>query len=209
MASIPEFEPDRFDVVAIGASTGAPALVQKMLAGLPADLPVSILVAQHMPPMFTESFARAIALESPLAVYHAEQGMAVVPGTVYIGRGRQHLRLSGSRGAARLVVSEEPKELPYKPSADELFRSCVRLYGRKVLAIVMSGIGRDGASGAREVRDAGGVVLTQSEATCAVYGMPRACDREGLSTACLSPEELRLALLQLSPGHGGSRSSAE
>lgn len=198
---IPSYELGRFAVVAIGSSTGAPALVQHILAGLPADLPMPILIAQHMPPVFTESFSRHLAHASPLAVYHAEDGMPVLPGTVYVGVGHRHLRVQRQGGQVTLVVSEEPKHLLYKPAADELFASCAEVYGRHTLAVVLTGMGKDGVVGAKQVYDKGGVVLTQSRETCVVYGMPKACDDAGISAAQLSPEEIRRAILQLSPQH--------
>lgn len=198
---IPPFDLGRFHAVAIGSSTGAPALVQHIIAGLPADLPMPILIAQHMPPVFTESFSRHLAHASPLAVYHAEDAMPVLPGTVYVGVGHRHLRLRRQGRQVVLVVSEEPKELLYRPSADELFASCAEVYGRHTLAVVLTGMGKDGVVGAQRVHDKGGVVLTQSRETCAVYGMPKACDDAGISAAQLAPEDIRRAILQLSPQH--------
>lgn len=199
--SIPPFEPGRFDVVAIGSSTGGPALVQHIVTGLPADLRAPVLIAQHLPPAFTASFAKTLAREAALAVYEAEDGMPVVPGTAYLGRGHRHLRVVRRGGAVVLEVSETPKEKLYRPSADELFASCAKVYGRKALAAVMTGIGKDGVEGAKLLHAAGGMVVTQSAATCVVYGMPRACDEAGISAAQLTAEEIRQTILQLSPSH--------
>lgn len=196
---IPAFELQRFDVVAIGSSTGGPGLVESIVAGLPADIRVPIIVAQHMPPSFTESFARTLAQSSPLAVFHAEDGLPVVPGTVYVGRGHNHVRVVRQRQGVRLEVNALPTERVYRPSADELFASCAKVYGGKVLGIVMTGIGQDGVVGAQAVVNAGGMVVTQAKSTCVVYGMPRACDEAGLSSANLNPEEIRRTILQLSP----------
>ncbi len=197
---IPIFEPGRFEVIAIASSTGGPGLLEAIISGLPADLSVPILVAQHLPPTFTPDFARMIDQKGALTVYHAEHGMPVFPGTVYIGEGHKHLRVERGRdGGCRIVVSPLPSELVYKPSANELFTSCAAVYGSKVLAIVMTGIGTDGLTGAQRVVSSGGMVITQSRSSCVVYGMPRACDEAGLSSASLDPEQIRLALLQFSP----------
>jgi len=199
---IPAFELGRFAAVAIGASTGAPAQVEEIIRGLPADLPVPIFIAQHMPPTFTKSFANRLNCAGPLTVVHAEDGMPVLPATVYVGVGHQHLRVRrGGAGRARVEVAKQPKELVYKPSVDELFLSCVEVYRNRVLAIVLSGIGSDGTKGARQIHRLGGVVLTQAAQTCVVYGMPRSCDAAGVSAAQLNPEQLRQAILQLSPNH--------
>jgi len=192
--------------VAIGASTGAPTLVEEVIVGLPADLPFPILVAQHMPPAFTESFATGMARKAALNVVHAEDGMPVLPGSVYIGQGHQHLSVIRGIGNRSIVrISPEPAELLYKPSADILFESVVKRYGSDSLAVVFSGIGHDGVDGAASIVKAGGRVLTQSSKTCVVYGMPRACDEKGLSTASLDPAEIRKALLAFSPTFGGAQ----
>jgi two-component system chemotaxis response regulator CheB len=103
--------------------------------------------------------------------------------------------------STRIAISTEPAELLYKPSVDELFSSCAQIYGRKTFGIVMTGIGRDGLIGAGRICAAGGIVLTQSRETCAVYGMPRACVEANLSSAQLDPDALRRTILQLSPNH--------
>ena len=204
MDGIPVFKPDRFQAVAIGASTGAPGQIETILAALPADLPLPLLIAQHLPPSISQSFAAQLDAASALSVVVAEDGMPVYPGVVYIGPGRQHLRVVRRIGARHVIeVGPEPSELLFKPSADELFRSCAGVWRERLLVVVMTGIGRDGTQGARRVRDEGGIVLTQTQATCAVYGMPRSCVEAGLSDAQLSPERIARAILQLSPEHGG------
>lgn len=198
----PQFDPDRFRAVTIGSSTGGPTLVQQIIAGLPADLPFPILIAQHLPPNFTRELALTMDRQSPLTVVEAEDGQPVFPGTVYLGPGRQHLRvIKGPTHRPVIQVNDQPKELLYKPSVDELFLSCAQVYRGKTLGIVMTGIGRDGVLGAKEIVNAGGVILTQSKATCAVYGMPRSCDDAKLSSASLSPEQIRQTIHQLSPSY--------
>ena len=198
----PQFDARRFRVVAIGSSTGGPNLVQQIIAGLPADMPVPILIAQHLPPKFTADMAVSMAQRSALNVVEAEDGQPVLPGTVYIGPGRLHMRVEKDSGKVTTIrVSDQPTHLLYKPSVDELFDSCAEVYGKASLGIVMTGIGRDGVVGAARVVQAGGMILTQSKATCAVYGMPRSCDEAGLSSARLDPEGLRRAIHQLSPSY--------
>ena len=198
---IPRFESAQFRVIAIGSSTGGPSNLTHILSGLPADMPVPILIAQHLPPVFTESFAVDLDRVSPLSVVHSEGGMPVYPGVVYLARGRQHMRVRQNAGTQVLEISSQPVNLLYMPSVDELFGSCAKVYGPNVLGVVMTGIGSDGTKGATQIHQAGGTILTQSQATCAVYGMPRSCDKAGISTASLSPEGIQQALLQLSPSH--------
>jgi two-component system, chemotaxis family, protein-glutamate methylesterase/glutaminase len=197
--AIPRFTSRRFGVVAIGSSTGGPPVLDHIVGGLPADLSVPIVIAQHMPPVFTQSFAASLDRQSPLTVVHAEEGMALLPGVVYIGRGKQHFRVVRRSGRMWAQISDEPRALVFKPSADELLRSCAAAYGDRVLAVVLTGIGRDGTEGARAVRGAGGMVLAQDRASCAVYGMPKSCHEAGLADAMLDPERIRRTIGQLSP----------
>ena len=200
---IPQFDVGRYSAVAIGSSTGGPGLVEKIITGLPADLGVPIFIAQHMPPQFTHAFAHQLDVGGAMTAVHAEDGMPVYPGTAYVGVGQKHMRVRKVGGSVvRVVISHSPAELLYKPSADELFKSCAQVYGRRVLAVVMTGIGRDGTEGAGLIKAAGGTVLTQNKETCAVYGMPRSCDQAGVSDASLTPDQIRRAILQLSPQHG-------
>ncbi len=197
-----QFDPRRFRVVAIGSSTGGPNLVQQIIAGLPADMPVPILIAQHLPPRFTKDMATSMAQRSALNVVEAEDGQPVLPGTVYVAPGRLHMRVVKVPGKMTAIrISDQPERLLFKPSVDELFDSCAEVYGRTALGIVMTGIGRDGTLGAARIVQAGGTILTQSQASCAVYGMPRSCDEAGLSTASHDPEGLRNAIHQLSPSY--------
>jgi len=202
MSDIPKIEQHRFAVVAIASSTGGPRMVEQIIAGLPADLPVPIFIAQHMPELFTRSFATRLDHKSALTVVHADSAMPVLPGTVYVACGGRHMRVVRAEADRPAVeISDQPQSLVYKPSADELLRSVSEVYGRSSLAVVMSGIGRDGTLGAQAIHRRGGVVLTQSAETCAVYGMPKSCVQAELSDAELSPDQIRRVILQLSPQH--------
>ena len=201
MGKIPNYELGRFSAVTIGSSTGGPPIVEEILAGLPADLPLPLFIAQHMPPNFTETFAVHLDRASPLSVVHAEDGMPVFPGVVYIGVGKQHMRVRKAAGQIRLEINGEPQELLFKPSADELFRSASKVYSRSLLAVVLTGIGKDGLEGAQAIRECRGQVLVQSKKTCAVYGMPKSCAEAGAYDAQLDPDDIRRAILQLSPMH--------
>jgi two-component system chemotaxis response regulator CheB len=201
---IPELDPRRYDVLAIGSSTGGPGVVETILSNLPADLPVPVLLAQHMPPTFTASFAHRLGLISPLTVVHAQDGMPLLPGTVYVGVGHQHMRVVRKGLRQQIEISPEPVRLVYKPSVDELFASCASVYRGRVIGVVLTGIGRDGTQGAQAIHAAGGIILSQLGSTCAVFGMPRSIEEAGLSAARLSPAAIAKALLQLSPMHAGA-----
>lgn len=198
----PMFEPGRFQVAAIGSSTGGPGLLRHIINGLPADISFPILIAQHLPPTFTLQLSQQLANESALMVVHAQDGMEVLPGVVYVAPGRMHMRVKKNHiGKTVIEINDLPAGLFFKPSVDELFTSVATRYGRKSLGIIMTGIGHDGTLGATAIKQQGGIIVTQTQASCSVYGMPRSCDEAGLSDASLDPEGIRCLLQQFSPKH--------
>ncbi|GAA1882838.1 protein-glutamate methylesterase/protein-glutamine glutaminase [Lapillicoccus jejuensis] len=161
-----------YRILAIGCSTGGPEALGKVLAGLPRDLAVPVVVVQHMPPVFTAQFAARLDRALPLTVVEAREGMPLRPGHVYIAPGDHHLRLAGTRAAVRTALDQGPQENFCRPAVDVLFRSVVALYGRDVLAAVLTGMGQDGRAGSVDIVKAGGSVIAQDEATSVVWGMP-------------------------------------
>lgn len=159
------------DVVVIGVSTGGPPAVQKILAALPEDFPASILIAQHMPAAFTLPFAKRLDNISKLTVKEAENGDKLRNGMAFVAPGGKHIRVKPSM---EIIVSEEPKEALYKPSVNELMDSAGKTFGRKVLGVMLTGMGSDGLDGSKTLKAQGGRLLAQSEQTCVVYGMPKA-----------------------------------
>ncbi|MEU4559914.1 chemotaxis response regulator protein-glutamate methylesterase [Actinoplanes sp. NPDC023936] len=185
----------RIDLLAIGSSTGGPDALTKVLLGLPADLPVPIVITQHMPPVFTKMFAERLDRSTPLRVLEAGEGMELAPGTVYIAPGDRHLVLT-RRGTATLTqLSGAPPENSCRPAVDVMFRSVAALYGASVFAAVLTGMGQDGRSGAKVLRDAGAEVLAQDEASSVVWGMPGAVVGAGLADEVLPLDRIAGALL--------------
>lgn len=182
-------------VIAIAASTGGPNALAELLSGLPRSLPVPILIAQHMPPVFTRSLAERLAAQSELCVLESQGGESLAPGHVYIAPGNYHLEVARSAAAVLTRLSSAPPENSCRPAADVLFRSAARVYGAGVLAIVLTGMGQDGARGAREIHAAGGRVLAQSGATCVVWGMPKAVEEAGIAEAVVPLHELAGAVM--------------
>jgi two-component system chemotaxis response regulator CheB len=172
-------------VLVIGVSTGGPLALQELLPKLPATFPVPIAIVQHMPPHFTRSLAERLDAHSALDVREAEHGMRLERGRVLIARGGEHLALRRNPldRSVSAVLSPEPAELLHRPSVDVLFESAAAVYGRNVLGLVMTGMGKDGLEGALRIREAGGSVLAQDEASCVVYGMPRAVAEAGVAAA--------------------------
>ncbi len=174
-----------FGVLAIGCSTGGPDALATVLPNLPADLPVPVVVVQHMPPLFTRLLAQRLDAACRLSVVEAADGDRVVPGKVLIAPGGSHLVVA--RQGAELVarLNQDPPENFCRPAVDVLFRSVSAMYGDRALALVLTGMGRDGEKGARVLRDAGGEVYVQDEPTSVVWGMPGAVAMSGLADKVL------------------------
>lgn len=197
-----------FDVILIGSSTGGPPVLEQILMALPADLPMPVVVAQHMPRMFTKSMSERLDEECALSVVHAEHEMPLLPGAVYITPGGMHSRVkANSTGRATLIISEEPRGALYKPSVDELFASGAAL-GAKALGIVLTGMGADGAIGAKAMHANRGMVIAQDAESCVVYGMPRAVVEAGAACAQLTPAQICAAVRQLAPSGQGMSSTS-
>ncbi len=170
----------RVDVVVIGASTGGPDALAEVLGALPAWLPVPVVVVQHMPPVFTRHFADRLDAKCLLTVSEAEAGDELRAGHVLIAPGDHHLRLTRHPGVVTAALDQGAPESFCRPAVDVLFRSAAAAYGRHVLAVVLTGMGCDGARGSRDVVDAGGTVLVQDETTSVVWGMPGAVSAAGV-----------------------------
>ena len=163
-----------FDVVCIGVSTGGPPAVQKVLSSLPENFPVPLLIAQHMPMSFTGPFAKRLDGQCAIAVEEIAETVRLKPGTAYVCRGGMHLRLEMRGGILFGVVGEEPKSALYKPSANELMASAGNALGKRALCVILTGMGNDGLEGTKVLKAKGGFAIAQNEASCVVYGMPKA-----------------------------------
>ncbi len=184
----------RVDIVAIGSSTGGPDALTKVLTGLPGDLPVPIVVTQHMPPVFTRMFAERLHRSTPLTVVEAGDGMELAPGTVYIAPGDRHLVLH-RRGAATVTqLSGAPPENSCRPAVDVMFRSVAQLYGSSTFAAVLTGMGYDGRGGAKVLREAGAEILAQDEKSSVVWGMPGAVVGAGLADQVVPLDQIASCL---------------
>jgi two-component system, chemotaxis family, protein-glutamate methylesterase/glutaminase len=187
----------RVGVVVIGISTGGPQALRQVLPLLPADCPAPIVVVIHMPVGYTELYAQKLDEVCDVKVLEARQGMVLEPGTVWIAPAGRHLRLLGDpNGPVRAELSLEPRDSPHRPSVDVLFISAAGVFGARTLGVVMTGMGSDGREGAAWIKARGGTVLTESEATCVVYGMPRSVMESGLSDASVPLERMALAIME-------------
>jgi two-component system, chemotaxis family, protein-glutamate methylesterase/glutaminase len=185
----------RVDVAAIGVSTGGPPVLRCMLANLPANFRLPILIAQHISAGFVDSFTRWLDSGIALPVHTALPGERVVPGHVYVAPGGQHMVVTPECEVA-LIPEEDPRQV--SPSADRLFASLAQVYGRRAVAFLLSGMGRDGAAGLLELRHRGAVTVAQDEESCVVYGMPREAVRMKAVRHVLNPEQMSGLLITLS-----------
>ena len=159
-------------VIVIGASTGGTAAIMDVLVQLPADCP-GVLIAQHMPETFTRSFAARLDGLTRLSVKEAAHGERVLPGHAYIAPGHSHLLLK-RRGAKYVTeLSQDPPVNRHRPSVDVLFRSAADCAGANALGVILTGMGKDGAAGMLDMKQAGAWNVAQDEATCVVFGMPK------------------------------------
>jgi two-component system chemotaxis response regulator CheB len=179
-----------YTVLAIGSSTGGPDALARVLPALPADLPVPVVVVQHMPPLFTRLLAQRLGQTSRVTVVEAHEGEPLAAGKVMIAPGGQHLTVRRQGTSVVAHLTEDPPENFCRPAVDVLFRSVSSVYADRVLAVVLTGMGRDGAAGAKVIRDAGGEVIAQDEATSVVWGMPGAVAMTGQADRILAIDRI-------------------
>ena len=167
------------EIIAIGISTGGPNALRQLLPRIRNDLSLPILIVQHMPAGFTEEFAKSLDKISPLEIKEAEDGDIIKAGRILIAPGNNHLEISNKPLAKIIKLSQKPVVNGHRPSADVLFSSIFQVYGGRSLAIIMTGMGRDGVKGIGAIYRAGGLTIAQDEASCIVFGMPRVAIDKG------------------------------
>ena len=177
-------------LVVLGISTGGPFSLQKVIPSLSEDFPLPIAIVQHMPPLFTKSLAERLDSISRLEVCEAQDGMDLTNGKVFIAPGGLHLKFSRDNGRVLIVTTKSPTDSLHRPSVDVMFTSAYEVFGGKILAVVMTGMGKDGLEGAKLIKSAGGKILAQSEETCVVYGMPKAIVDAKIADAVVPLEEM-------------------
>jgi two-component system, chemotaxis family, protein-glutamate methylesterase/glutaminase len=183
------------DVVVIGISTGGPQALKQLIPQLPADFPAPVAMVMHMPVGYTEMYARKLDEQSPLEVREAHEGDALRAGVALLAPAGRHLtfrRRAGGEVVAHL--DSRPFDLPHRPSVDVLFQSAAEVYKQRVLGVVMTGMGSDGKQGAAWIKAQGGLVYTESEETCVVYGMPSSVVEAGLSDRSVPLDRMAQAI---------------
>ncbi|ERT11839.1 chemotaxis response regulator protein-glutamate methylesterase [Photorhabdus temperata] len=165
-------------LIAVGASTGGTEAIKNLLQPLPVTSP-ALLITQHMPPGFTRSFAERLNKLSQITVKEAENGERILPGHAYIAPGDRHMELCRNGADYQVLITDAPAVNRHRPSVDVLFRSVAKFAGRNAVGVLLTGMGNDGAAGLLEMKQAGAYTLAQDEASCVVFGMPRAAIQMG------------------------------
>jgi two-component system chemotaxis response regulator CheB len=165
-------------VLAIASSTGGTEALKVLLAGLPADLPGTVIV-QHMPAGFTKTYAQALNSRFPFEVKEAEDGDKVVPGRVLLAPGNFHMEMVRNGAFYHVKLHQQPLLHGVRPAADFLMKTVAKYVGGNAIGVVLTGMGKDGAEGLLEMKKAGAFTISQSEKTCVVYGMPHAAEQLG------------------------------
>ena len=186
------------DVAVIGISTGGPQALKRLIPQLPEDFPVPVLMVMHMPVGYTEMYAQKLNEQSRLEVREAAEGDEIRPGRVFLAPAGRHL--TAQRDANGKVVAHldaKPFNTLHRPAVDVLFQSVAEVYGNRVLGVVMTGMGSDGKQGAAWIKSQGGLIFTEAESSCVVYGMPSVVMEAGLSDKSIALDDMSRAILEV------------
>jgi two-component system chemotaxis response regulator CheB len=187
----------RIDLIVVGVSTGGPEALSKFLAGIPKNLPVPMVMVQHMPPIFTKLLAERLTIKSAMPVKEASGGEPLVPGTIWIAPGGKHLSIVTNQD--RLCLHTDDKTPPRnfcRPAVDVLFEAGVRVAGAGTLGVVLTGMGKDGLEGCEAIREKGGQIVVQNQETSVVWGMPGAVVQAGIADAIKPIHEVSQEVMQ-------------
>jgi two-component system, chemotaxis family, protein-glutamate methylesterase/glutaminase len=186
-----------FDILTIASSTGGPNALHAIFEALPINLPVPVVCVQHMPPLFTKLLAERLSKKSLCKAHEVKPGEVLMPGNFYLAPGDFHFELAKNGEGIVTTLHQGPPENSCRPAADVLFRSVAKLYGNRALGIVLTGMGQDGLLGCKELKQQGGYLLAQDEATSVVWGMPGAVTKAGLVDEVCAVGEIAARLVTL------------
>ncbi len=182
------------EAIAIGCSTGGPNALHDLFAALPGAPPVPIFITQHMPPLFTSCLAERLGRLGPVRVHEGKEGMAVLPGNAYLAPGGYHMVAKRDGVLVRLHLNEDPPENSCRPAVDVMFRSLAAVYGGRLVAAVLTGMGADGTRGGAVLREKGAHLIAQDQASSIVWGMPGALVEAGLADAVMPLSQIPFEL---------------
>jgi two-component system, chemotaxis family, protein-glutamate methylesterase/glutaminase len=184
------------DVLVVGSSTGGPNALAELFRAIPATFPLPVLIAQHMPPLFTRLLAERLTASCPMSFEEARQGAVLEPGKAWVAPGDHHMRVVRKGTQALLSLDQEAPENSCRPAVDPLFRSASEVFGSRVLAVILTGMGQDGLKGSERLRAQGAQILVQDEQSSVVWGMPGFVAKAGLADATLPLAELSAEILR-------------
>lgn len=184
------------EVICIGISTGGPPALQQIIPALPANLPVAVVIAQHMPAGFTKSMAERLNRASAIEVKEAEEGDIISAGRVLVAKSGMHLVFNEKYGKKIAHITHRPESESYFPSVNVLFESAARFFGNRTLPVVMTGMGTDGTEGLKALKKQGAFAMAQSEESCAVYGMPKSAIEGGLVDRIAGLDDMAGAIIE-------------
>ncbi|HSQ32659.1 MAG TPA: chemotaxis response regulator protein-glutamate methylesterase [Gemmatimonadaceae bacterium] len=185
------------NLVVIAASTGGPRALTAVLPRLPRSLDAAVLVVQHMPAGFTRSFAQRLDTVSPMRAEEAQDGDTIVNGRIYVAPGGRHMTVRDGEQGSAIALDDTPPLWGVRPAADHLFRSAAQQFGPSVVAVVLTGMGRDGADGTRAIRSAGGRAVVQDRETSTIFGMPHAALQHAGADRVLPLGDIGNAIVEL------------
>ncbi len=187
----------RIDIVAIGVSTGGPNALAELFPVFPADVPVPIVVVQHMPPFFTKLLAERLSVKSALPIEEGVAGVPLQPGKAWVAPGGLHMLLQKNGTQMSIQTNQDPPQNSCRPAVDVLFRSVADLYGPHCLGVILTGMGQDGLIGSEYIKDAGGRILVQDESSSVVWGMPGFVTKAGLADQIVPLNQMGKEILKL------------
>ena len=197
ISAIPREKGGAIEIVAIGISTGGPNALRRVLANIAPDFPVPVLIVQHMPAGFTTEFAKSLDRICPLDVKEVTDGDVLSPGRIFIAPGNFHIEVERKKLAAVVRTSSADLMNGHRPSADILFSSVAKYYGGNTLAVIMTGMGRDGATEIGTIFAKGGITVGQDEESSVVYGMPKVAAERGFIDHVVSLDDMASTLNKL------------
>ncbi|MGO9409396.1 MAG: protein-glutamate methylesterase/protein-glutamine glutaminase [Spirochaetia bacterium] len=203
----PPFDGEGCDLVAIGTSTGGPVALKTVLMQLPGDFPVGVVIVQHMPPVFTKAFADRLDSVCAVRVKEAENGDPILPGRVLIAPGNWHMMVTRFGLEPRVVLNQNDPVNGHRPSVDVLMRSVAREYGSRAVGVIMTGMGKDGAEGLRELYARGGRVIAQDKNTSVIYGMNKEVVQNGNAHEVMPVDQIASRLRAHARGGSAARSA--
>lgn len=186
----------KIEAIVIGASTGGPKALQEVLTKFPANLGVPVFVVQHMPEGFTKVFAERLNKLCNMEVVEASDGMEIKKNTIYIAKGGYHMTVSNNI----IKLNTEPAIWGVRPAVDKLFDSAVNVYKSNILSVILTGMGRDGAEGTKNIKNHGGITISEDKSTCTIYGMPKAAFETGKVDLVLPLDQIAERIVKIVKG---------